>query len=275
MSDERTEELASLYALGLLDADEARSFEDEMARDPELARLVERLQNAAAALAQNVPPREPPAYLKERILAEISASKKIVPFPKKQNVWLPWALAACLAVVASLLALERTHLKKQLRDLVANLSSAQHDSAELRQQIASAKTGNETLQKRVAFAQNEIEALRKRDALSQIKIATLTSLLENAPKAVAVVAWNETTQRGILKVANMPAPRADQDYQLWVIDPKYKQPVNAGVFPVAEGASRTEFHPDQPISSAEQFAVSLERKGGAPQHEGPIVMAGK
>lgn len=233
MIDERTEELASLHVLGLLEADEARSFETALRADAELAKLVAELESSTASLAHALPPQPPPAHLKNRILSELRGDKKIVALPKSGN-WLPWAIAACLALFAGTVTIDRARLQRENTDL------------------------------------------RQRDALSQIQIATLNSMIENAPKGVAVVVWDAEKQRGILRVENMPAPRADQDYQLWVFDPKYKLPVNGGVFHFEEnGVAKVSFQPDQQVDTANKFAISLERKGGAPQHEGPIVMISK
>jgi len=233
MIDERTEESASLYVFGLLDEAEAAQFERQVAADPELARLVSALEEAAASLAHTAVPMAPPPELKGRILSQIRA-EKVVNLPRAGSPnWLPWALAACLAVIAGFLATDRSHL------------------------------------------QRELAAARDRDELSQVKIATLASLLHDAPTGVAAVAWDGKRQEGVIKIQNMPAPRPDQDYQLWVIDPSYKLPVNAGVIPFEGGLMKVAFKPDQPIHSADTFALSLERKGGVPQHQGPIVMLGK
>lgn len=121
--------------------------------------------------------------------------------------------------------------------------------------------------------QKEMASLRDKDVLAQMKIATMNSMTDSAPKGVAVVVWDEEKQQGILNVDNMPKARPDQDYQLWVVDPNYKLPVNAGVFNLEnQGINRVSFKPTQPITAADKFAVSLEKKGGAPQHEGPIIM---
>lgn len=122
----------------------------------------------------------------------------------------------------------------------------------------------------------EMASLRDQGNLAQMQIATMNSMVDSSPKGLAVVVWDEEKQQGLLKVENMPKTRADQDYQLWVVDPKYKLPVDAGVFNLdSQGPNRVPFKPAQPITSADKFAVSLERKGGAPQHEGPIVMISK
>lgn len=233
MIDEHTEELASLYVLGLLEPEELRSFEAALCSDAELSTVVSELEASAAALAHALPPQTPSAHLKNRILNEIRGGKEVVTFSKGLN-WLSWAIAACLALFAGAVTFDRARLQRENADL------------------------------------------SQRDALSTIQIATLNSMIENAPKGVAVVIWDVERQRGILRVENMPAPRVDQDYQLWVIDPRYKLPVNGGVFHFEDNVvAKVSFQPDQPVETANKFAISLERKGGAPQHEGPIIMISK
>jgi len=79
-----------------------------------------------------------------------------------------------------------------------------------------------------------------------------------------------------LKVTKLPRNAADRDYQLWLVDPRYKDPVDGGVFHVANGGSlRVPFQPVSPVREAKGFAISLERKGGVTKAEGPIVLLGK
>jgi anti-sigma-K factor RskA len=71
----------------------------------------------------------------------------------------------------------------------------------------------------------------------------------------------------------MPPLERNQDYQLWVIDPRYPQPVSGGLVRVDdEGNARLTFTVDVPIRNADKFAISRERMGGAMSPEGPIVM---
>lgn len=71
MIHERLEENAALYAVGALTADETAAFEAEIAEDNELASLVAELQETAAGLAYTAPARFPPAWLVDRILAQV------------------------------------------------------------------------------------------------------------------------------------------------------------------------------------------------------------
>jgi anti-sigma-K factor RskA len=93
----------------------------------------------------------------------------------------------------------------------------------------------------------------------------LGSLLQDQPKAVAVSLWDEEHQTGVFVVQNLKPLPKDKDYQLWVIDPQYGTPVDAGVFQVdAQGNVRLQFKAKLPIKTAKQFAVTQEVKGGAP-----------
>jgi anti-sigma-K factor RskA len=124
--------------------------------------------------------------------------------------------------------------------------------------------------------QKQVALLESRDALSQMQIATLSSKLESAPRATAVVLWDGERQRGILRGVHIPPNDPNQDYQLWVIDPERKLPVSGAVFGVErDGTMKISFKPEAPIASAKAFAISLERKGGVPKAEGPMVLVSK
>lgn len=124
--------------------------------------------------------------------------------------------------------------------------------------------------------QQELGALRSQDALSKLRIATLSSKLEGFTESAGTVAWDASNQRGVLTLKKLPPAGPAQDYQLWVIDPQYEQPVSGGIVRVDEkGNARLTFKVDVPIKTADTFAVSRERRGGAVAPEGPIVILGQ
>ena len=52
--------------------------------------------------------------------------------------------------------------------------------------------------------------------------------------------------------------------------------MDAGTFHVAKaGTADIPFKPKTRVATANAFAVSLERKGGVPKAEGPMVLLGK
>jgi len=121
-----------------------------------------------------------------------------------------------------------------------------------------------------------VTRLKEREVLARIQIASLKSKLAEAPNANAVVVWDEKKQSGILKVAQLPRNANDHDYQLWLVDPRYKDPVDGGVFHlVNDGSLTVQFRPHAPVRAAKGFVISLERKGGVTKTEGPIVLSGQ
>jgi anti-sigma factor RsiW len=55
---------AALYALSVLDPEEARALEQHMASDPALATLVRELQDTVAETTRALPPEAPPSELR-------------------------------------------------------------------------------------------------------------------------------------------------------------------------------------------------------------------
>ena len=73
MSDVR--ELLPLYALGVLDADEAKLVEGALAADPALAAELDSYRDAAHQLVGLVPPVAPPLDVKARLLASAGGGR--------------------------------------------------------------------------------------------------------------------------------------------------------------------------------------------------------
>lgn len=337
MIDERQEELAALYAFDLLEGAEKTAFETALAHDPALQTLVRELRESGATLAHTAPSAIPPPALKARLLAEISArppagnlANKIVAFPS----WIPWAAAACFALVAAgvgqLYLTSRTEARalrdqqaladtalqsarnqleaerivsaqrlaeaaRQNTDTAQQLAEARRSAEEATQQLAAARgTAAETQRlladanRRGAATEQLLTATRAEVAqlgqqmktqgdIANLKITTLASMLNNSPQALAVAVWNPANQEGVLKVEKLPALAADRDYQLWIVDPQYKDPVDGGTFTVdpQTGEARVQFKTKQPIKAIAAYAITQERKGGVAKSAGPFLLLGK
>jgi anti-sigma-K factor RskA len=227
---------AALYALGALDAGETAAFEAALSGNMELRAMVREMREASADLARNVPPQQPPAELKRRVLREIALEKQ-AGAPARQQApsfnWLPWAIAALFLGFCGLLALDRARLQRELADA------------------------------------------RAADPLAQAMLVALISPTGDHPDAKANVAWQPDRQSGVITINNMPPAAEGHDYQLWAVDANHPDPINAGIIHVeANGVTRVRFKPDKDASQIKAFAISLERAGGVPKREGPIVMIG-
>ncbi len=331
--NEEFEELATLYTLGLLSWEESAAFEEELWADVDLQLLVQELQETVEGLACTPTQTKPAASVRAKLLAQIRGGRAPLPSterPARPETgtgaglgWLPWAIAAALAVFAGFLALDRHQLKQQeatlsaqaatihanLEKLQAKETTEQQEleklrttadagakSAQLLESLQTQKKSAEDKQKaaeqkqsaaeaelaslrdKAAEAEKTIAGLKKEDALSKLRIATLSSQVKGAPAIAGSVAWDNDQQRGIVTLEKLPKPGPAQDYQLWIIDPHYTQPVSGGLVHVDEkGGARLVFKVDVPIKEADKFAVSRERKGGASGTEGPgpIVLMGQ
>lgn len=272
MITERQEELASLHALGLLEGDERTAFESELAANPELQAFHAELVSSAAALALASPSLEPPAGLKEQVLARCAPASvtgarpnRLLPF--SPGLVLPWAAAAALALVAAWYGREAAVLRDQNEALRTD-----RELAEVAYKMARSQLAERTLVAEKMI--NNLGAkLRHSEDLARLKISALASLAGNTKEAQVVAVWDPDQQAGLLSLDRLPPIAESQDYQLWIVDPNHKDPVSAGVFhSPADGRMALPFWPDHPVAKATAFAISVERKGGVPKAEGPIVM---
>jgi anti-sigma-K factor RskA len=99
---ESTHELAAGYALGALDDDDRRAFDEHLASCESCREELVSLEDAAAALAFAEEGPEPPTALRERLLAAVhEEAEKVVPITRRR--WrvpsaVALAAAACLAL---------------------------------------------------------------------------------------------------------------------------------------------------------------------------------
>jgi len=272
MITERQEELAALHAFGLLEGAERTEFESQLATNAELRALVASLAETAALTALSAPQIDPPAALKERIMsaasATVPATDKVAPFPILK--FAPWAIAAGLALAATWLGTQNFSLRTENASLRTERQLAE----------TAYKMAKNQLSERSFLAEQMItdlgNKLRKSEDLARLKVTALASLAGNTKEAQVIAVWDPEQQTGLLTMEKLPPINDSQDYQIWVVDPAYKDPVNGGVFHVsADGKIAIPFKPDQPIALPAAFAISLEKKGGVAKAEGTIVLLGK
>ena len=251
MIDERTEELASSYVLGAMDADELKQFERQLHNDAELRRLVAELRGVSELIAGTAPVLQPSAALRIKLI-ELGDRRQLRPLARRSyDSWLPWALAAGFAALCLMFAWQANGLRVQL--------DAQQQRMDALNRVA------DTLRSESADLRQTVLRLQQSNRLANIRIAVLNSQLHTDPQALAVSVWDNERQSGVVVVRHLKPPPKDKDYQLWIIDPRYPTPVDAGLLKVDDsGNGRVDFKARQPIQNANQFAVTEEIKGGAP-----------
>jgi len=183
--------------------------------------------------------------------SEPAAEPKTLPFCFP--AWVPWtALAAAVLALAwatlqwMTLRTEQVMLRTELRLAQLSLKDAQqrreadhilwqHQFATLPQPPVAAP----------ASAASSGNPLPDRANSAALKIFLLASPRTGSPSALAAVAWNPATQKGVFAAQNLPPPAPGQVYRLWTVDPQHPRPVAAGVIDVdpQTGAARSPFEP--------------------------------
>lgn len=274
MSDENHQELAALYALGLLEGTERFAFEAQLMARADLRSMVAEFEGTAITLAAAVPQVTPPPSLKASILASVPAppTPEPVPVPRQAvfRPFLPWAAAAGLAIASVWFGVRSSALQAQNESL-----ASERDLADIARKIAESRLAERTLI--AEHMVNDLGArLRRSEDLTRLHVAALASLLQENAEARAIAVWDNDQQRGLLTVEHLPTVAADRDYQIWLIDPQYPIPVDGGVFrPGIDGKATIPFSGGKPIRTVSAFAISLEKKGGVPKAEGPMVLMGR
>ena len=236
MITEEQQDRAGLYVLGSLDAAEVATFEGSMKADAELSALVRELREAASAVALSAPSKYPSAALKQKVLREIAADSEKMRIKEIISRSTNWIPWAIAALFLISCAL-----------LV-------YDHAQLRR---------------------ELEQARNADPLMQTKFVALAPTNGAPSDAKAMVAWEPDKQTGVIRVVGMPAAGTGKDYQLWAVDADHKDPVSAGIVHVdPSGVAQVRFKTDAVANRVKAFALTLEREGGVPKAEGPILLVG-
>ena len=260
MSDrERLEELAALQALGMLEAGspELRAWLEGAGPGEET--LLAELKLAAAALSVSARPVDPPRQAREQLLAALGPSRANASRrAPKPAAWLAAAAAVALLVVAGV---DSWSWRRQRVELLSR-------TAELSRHLAAAEEKLSTSQ--VEKARQEL--YRRVLESDDVKVLFLGGK-DPQPSARARVFWSQRAGRGVIVAGNLATLPSDKQYELWVFEKG--KPVPAGVFD-CEASGRVLFESADLslVSAAQNFAVTIEPRGGAPVPTGPIVLIG-
>lgn len=259
MSDrERLEELAALQALGLLEAgsDELADFLEQAGEKGEA--LAREMALAASALAVSAKPVAPRPEVRAKLLASLRPGRVPARRPNPVGAWPALAAAALLLVLVGLDDWKLRRTRDELSGRAADLSR-QLSNAEVRIRAVEVLQARQDLYRRVLESED-------------VRVLFLGGK-DPQPSARARVFWSERAKRGVVAAGNLQMLPPDKQYELWVFD--RGKPMPAGVFD-CDPSGRVLFEsPDlSVVTSAQNFAVTIEPRGGMPQPTGPIVLIG-
>jgi len=252
---ERLEELAALQALGLPLGEESKEFVLHLNEGCALCEdLLADFRIAAGALSVGVAPRVPRPEVRERVLASLPGSRlergPAIPSTSRAAWW----LAAAAAILFVLAVWDDARLRRQREDL-------RSQTAQLTAELSGARAEMARRDLRVRVLESD-----------DVRILYLGGK-EPQPSARAKVFWSEKAKTGVILAGNLAHLPPDKQYELWVF--AEGKPVAAGVFD-ADASGRALFQSkDLPgLLAAQNFAVTIEPRGGVTQPTGPIVLVG-
>jgi anti-sigma-K factor RskA len=174
------------------------------------------------------------------------ANAKVVPI--RQTSWMPWALAAALALVAVSLGFSNLALRNQLNKASSQLAASIQQTAQ---------------------AQRVVDLLNSRAAQHVLLTASKPSA-EPTGRAVYLA----QTGSLLFQANNLKTIAADKTYELWII-PAEGNPIPAGLFRPDASGNASVVLPQLPVGvQAKAFGVTIEQATGSTTPTAPILLSG-
>lgn len=288
MTHEEYKELLAGYALGALEAAEARALEDHLATCETCRAELPAWLDTAAVLAYAAPLTTPTPALRSRLLESVRAVKAESPLsvssssPRMSSPEKAATPTKTLSAASNVIPLPHREQRPRLSVMqrYGALAAALCFAAFLITLLVLWNRDRER-QSEIARLAGELqtsqEQLRREQEKSGLLTAQDTSMVnlkgtEMAPKAHARLAVNKSGS-AMMVVEGLPQAPAGRDYQMWYIaDGK---PIPGGVFK-PDAAGHVEMRAEIPAQArnATAFAVTLEPQGGTPAPTGQKYLLG-
>ena len=256
-------ELGSALALDALEPAERDFLEAHIRRCPDCARELAELRQVAAQLALGLPQHEPPAALRERIMALAArdtvteqrsggATERVAPPPR--SWWRRWAAGLSLASLAVALA-----ALLWAASLQAQLGQAQRQVAESGAQLERIRANYFTIASVLASPQLEVRELQP---------------AESVPGASGKVWVDRGSGRGMMMARGLPDLAQNQAFQVWLSNAQGR--VSAGLLRANdEDVYYLVLQAPGKLTDYQRLGVTIEPSSGSPGPTGPRVIGGE
>jgi len=255
-------ELAPLYALDLLDADDRAWVEAQILAAPDLAEELAALEATVHKLPFTAPPQAIAPTLKDRLLQRldsvnaapvatspsVSQPEPLSPFrslesrgvprqraSRRVSAWVCFGVGGAIAAIACIaLGLENYRLRQTNQAIAARLQTLQQ-------------------------AGNQIYALQG---------------TEKRPNAVGSLVINPQQREAVILVQNLPPLRPDQAYRLWAMPNGAAKPIYCGQFnpPADQITSQWTLPNARCYGAVAQMLITADSANAPPVPAGPLVM---
>jgi anti-sigma-K factor RskA len=268
------------YVLGSLSSSEAKEVESMSFEHPEVRKELRAIEDGLFHYAQKFS-KEPPESLKSKILenfenggkkeqkgvkgktkeVKITQDKKpekeakVIPLSKKNNASVYMVAAsitfALLCTFAALVFWKKWQRAEEKITALQSQNSVTTDIFNKTRFLLEEKIKMKSAH--LTSVESELQMLLDTN-MSSVYLKGMSL----SPKSLALVFWKKDSKEVYIDVKSLPVPPAGMQYQLWALEKG--KPVDAGVFEVME---TLQFQKMKIITTAEAFAVTLEKKGGS------------
>lgn len=257
-------DLIAGYALGNLSPEEAETLQQVLTEHPELMTEVERLQEVLALIPYDVPEHEPPAHLKDTILAAAQADHvPLALFDEQPRPQTTRSQTTRSQTTRS----QTTRPQTKSRNLIGWLSLAGSIAAAA---LIALVVDNYRLRQEVATDRPIITALQQPDAQLYALEGT-----ENATQASGSIVITPHRQQVLVIAQNLPQLPQGEAYRLWAMPQNSKQPAYCGQFnTTATGTVLTLWLALDAVCNTApvQLLITAESATAPPVPQGDLVM---
>jgi anti-sigma-K factor RskA len=198
MIDEQRQDLVLQYLLGELDSSQMETIRAQLESDPELKTFALQMEETVGSLGYAVKAMAAPADLPARILRAERGSA--IPVPQESRVvrfnFIPWALAACLAIACTILGLDRERIRagfsKELAALRETNIATEKSLAELKDKSADSESKIESARAKSAELEKQLAELQQKNAEAQTELAKLEQRSTEAEQALTALRQKDT-----------------------------------------------------------------------------------
>jgi anti-sigma-K factor RskA len=285
------------FVLGTLDTAEALLVSAHVLACPECRAEAEAFQSVLSALPYAAAPRQPPAHVKQQLLARIAAAAPAQRVPPSSGSparatprWMQAATGGALVLSlafgmmfydtnsrVALITSELTQSKQSIMAINQQLTQSQQTLAQLNQQHTQDQTAIAQINQQHAQAIERMEAQLARDQRVTMFISapqTLARLLEGADRrAHATMYMQPDNRQAVLVVAGMPRAAPGTIYQFWLAKPGVQVP--SATFDVSDdGLAVLQIDAPAPVNQFAQVMITIEQSGGATLPSDKVVLSG-
>jgi len=274
------------FVLGTLDIDEALLVNAHVVECPGCRAEVEAFQDVLMALPYATAPRQPPAHVKQQLLARIAAAPAEparIPSHAPARTTPRWMQAATggaliLSLAFGMMFYDTSNRVEVIGSELAqsNQTLAQLNQQHIQDQTAIAQINGQHAQDAQALAQMQTQVAQDQSVTMFISAPqTRACLLEGADRrAHATLYMQPGNPQAVLVIAGMPRVAPGKIYQFWLAKPGIQIP--SVTFDISDdGLTVLQINAPAPVNQFDQVMVTIEEAGGATLPSDTIVMSGK